>query len=95
MKIKPMFAWYDLWIGAYVDMKEKCIYIMVLPTLGFTIGGRQMNTRRQREMSYEECSEASIDIRNPIWFLLDDWKNLMYWVYVVSILLICGFIGGV
>ena len=33
MKIKIFFAWYDLWIGFYIDRKNKCLYICPLPTL--------------------------------------------------------------
>lgn len=33
-KIKPMFAWYDLWVGLFVDVKKDCWYIFILPMLG-------------------------------------------------------------
>jgi hypothetical protein len=35
--IKLSFAWYDIWIGAYVDTKNKKIYICLIPTLLITI----------------------------------------------------------
>ena len=28
-------AWYDLWIGAYVDRKNRRVYVMPVPCLGF------------------------------------------------------------
>lgn len=37
MKIKPFFRWYDLWIGAYVDTKNKAVFICPIPTLGIKI----------------------------------------------------------
>lgn len=37
MKIKPFFRWYDLWIGAYIDVENKAIYICPIPTLGVKI----------------------------------------------------------
>lgn len=37
MKISPMFAWYDLWVGAYWDRKDRTLYVLLLPTLGFKI----------------------------------------------------------
>ena len=32
------FAWYDLWIGAYWDRKQRVLYVCPLPTLLVTIG---------------------------------------------------------
>lgn len=37
MKITPFFRWYDLWIGAYVDTKDKAIYVCPLPMVGIKI----------------------------------------------------------
>jgi hypothetical protein len=37
MRIKPIFAWYDLWIGVFIDTKKKAVYIFPLPTLGVVI----------------------------------------------------------
>jgi hypothetical protein len=37
MKIRPLFAWYDLWIGAYWDRKARRLYVLPLPCIGFTI----------------------------------------------------------
>jgi hypothetical protein len=33
VKIQVKFAWYDLWIGAYVDRANRTIYICPIPTL--------------------------------------------------------------
>ena len=35
--LKFSFAWYDLWIGVFVDSVKKRIYVCPLPTLLFTI----------------------------------------------------------
>ncbi len=30
-RFRFFFAWYDLWVGAYYDRKERCLYICLLP----------------------------------------------------------------
>ena len=37
MSIKPLFAWYDLWIGAYWDAKGRRLYILPVPMFGVVI----------------------------------------------------------
>lgn len=36
MKIRPVFAWYDLWFGAFWSRKDRTLYVMV-PTVGIAI----------------------------------------------------------
>lgn len=37
MKIKPIFAWYDLWIGVFVDTTKRKIYVFPIPCFGVVI----------------------------------------------------------
>lgn len=37
MKFQPFFRWYNLWIGAYVDTKNRAVYVCLLPMLGVKI----------------------------------------------------------
>ncbi len=37
MTIKPLFAWYDAWIGAYWDRFGKRLYTLPVPFLGIVI----------------------------------------------------------
>lgn len=37
MTIKPIFAWYDLWVGAFWDQAKRRLYIFPLPMLGVVI----------------------------------------------------------
>ncbi len=36
-RIRFFFAWYDLWIGAYWDRTNRCLYVLPLPCLGVVI----------------------------------------------------------
>ena len=36
-KIKPIFRWYDLWMGLYIDRTNKLAYIFPVPMFGFVI----------------------------------------------------------
>lgn len=42
MSINPIFAWYDLWIGAFWDQNKRRLYIFPVPMLGIVIqfGGK-------------------------------------------------------
>jgi hypothetical protein len=36
-KFKLSWAWYDLWIGVYVDKDNRKLYICLIPTLLITV----------------------------------------------------------
>lgn len=37
MRIRPLFAWYDFWVGAYWDAKNRRLYVLPVPMLGVVI----------------------------------------------------------
>lgn len=37
MTIRPLFAWYDMWVGAFWDADKRKLYVLPLPCVGFTI----------------------------------------------------------
>jgi len=37
MKIWPIFAWYDMWIGAYWDSTKRRLYVFPIPMFGVVI----------------------------------------------------------
>ena len=36
LRIRPVFAWYDLWVGAYWDRKNRRLYLMI-PMVGLVV----------------------------------------------------------
>lgn len=37
MKITPVFAWYDLWVGFFYDQKKRRLYVFPIPCFGFYV----------------------------------------------------------
>jgi hypothetical protein len=37
MTIKPVFRWYDLWVGLYVDLPNRALYVFPVPMFGLEI----------------------------------------------------------
>lgn len=44
MSIRLFFAWYDLWVGAYIDRENRTIYVCILPTLVLSFSLRSKMT---------------------------------------------------
>jgi hypothetical protein len=50
-KIVPIFAWFDMWIGIYVDQKNYRWYIFPLPMIGIRIEGFQIGINKRYQFS--------------------------------------------
>jgi hypothetical protein len=37
MKIKFIFAWYDLWVGVFIDRAKRKVYILPIPCVGIVL----------------------------------------------------------
>lgn len=37
LRLSVRFIWYDLWVGVYIDAKQRSIYICPLPCLVFKL----------------------------------------------------------
>lgn len=31
--VKPAILWYDMWVGCYIDIKQKTVYMAIFPCL--------------------------------------------------------------
>ncbi len=50
MRVRFIFAWYDLWIGAFWDRKSRKLYILPLPCIGVVIDCRPaLDIEQERE----------------------------------------------
>lgn len=36
-RVKPIFAWYDLWVGVFIDRPKRRIYVFPVPCFGLVI----------------------------------------------------------
>ena len=64
MTIRPIFAWYDLWIGAYWDATKRRLYIFPVPMFGLLI---QFSGPRD-----EFLSEGGYSGNQPQWNVTKD-----------------------
>lgn len=37
MKVRPIFAWFDLWIGVFIDRPRHRVYVFPIPCFGIVI----------------------------------------------------------
>lgn len=37
MSVKPIFAWYDLWVGFFWDQAKRRLYVFPVPMFGVVI----------------------------------------------------------
>lgn len=37
IKVRPVFAWWDVWVGVYLDRKASTVYVLPLPCIGIAV----------------------------------------------------------
>lgn len=60
--MRIFFAWYDCWIGAYYDRKQRALYVAPLPCIVF-----QFSFKEKRK-----CRLPCPNCKQPV---VVDWKN--------------------
>lgn len=64
MRVRPIFAWYDLWVGAYWDRTRRRLYLLPVPMLGVVIEfGRRLGLSGAGVvMMAEPCNAGSCPV---------------------------------
>lgn len=81
--IKVYFAWYDLWIGVYVDTKNKYVYICPLPMLVIRV-----SYRKRVWFSKPVCAHCGRKV--GLTYMRDkgldfcDWNHMVEYLYKVK-----------
>jgi len=45
-RIKFIFAWYDIWVGVFIDTDKRKLYIFPIPCFGFVIDLKKIKNER-------------------------------------------------
>lgn len=56
LSVKPIFAWYDLWVGIFWDSRKRRLYVLPVPCVGIVIEVTkpQANQSIARPAAHEE-----------------------------------------
>jgi len=58
MKISFIFAWYDLWIGAFWDKKKRWLYLFLIPCFGIIIKLKEKDELSAYRKLYDDWLSA-------------------------------------
>lgn len=84
LKIEFIFAWYDMWIGAFWDKKKRALYVLPLPMVGVVIYWPQARlkvgdvVKGYRHTQYMTIRSVKDDIVTCDYFVWDDFKQETY-----------------
>jgi hypothetical protein len=79
MSIHFLFAWYDLWVGAFYDKKNNWLYILPVPMIGLII---KLPERRYWLISnYDDKSVIGSTVKSELEHCcrVDNVHSKMYW----------------
>lgn len=55
MSVRPIFAWFDLWVGVFIDRPKGRIYVFPLPCIGFVITRKRCGHGVLRDAWCADC----------------------------------------
>lgn len=77
MKIRFIFAWYDMWIGAYWDRAKRRLFVLPLPCLGVVLDfGRRLDLDPAERIELELFRRALQDVTTPAGTDIGDLLNM-------------------
>ncbi len=53
VRVVPMFAWFDFWVGFFFDQKAVTTYIFPIPMIGFRVEGFGISTNKHYNFKEE------------------------------------------
>ena len=62
MKISLLFAWYDLYVGAYYNQHKRTLYVFLFPMIGIRIQFK--NTKQETNPASEASTAFSLWCRH-------------------------------
>lgn len=65
MTVRPVFAWYDFWIGLFYDRGKRRLYVFPVPCVGFYL------QFKQREVVTPDIAEGCVCRRRVCSYDLD------------------------
>jgi hypothetical protein len=102
MTIKPIFAWYDLWVGAYWSADTRALYVFPIPCVGIRVGFGQVN----KDLAALEAGVMTVSQARSYWARTanvepprDPWRGifiglLLMVIVLASLAAVAMMIGG-
>lgn len=86
MKLKLIFAWYDLWVGLFYDRNKNWLYILPIPMLGIIVKFPQKRywlvSKRIKEENGEYAVFGSTTPDEVDYYMYqDDCNSRPYWAW--------------
>lgn len=62
MNVRPIFAWYDLWVGAFWDGAKRRLYLFPVPMFGVVLQFTKPTAPRHETFTCQGCGSGPWDI---------------------------------